>query len=74
MDLQEKYTISDLFKKVEDKTINELEGVEMTFGGFVRFNRFGGNVGFVALNDGSCFDNLQVVYDNTFADANEEWM
>lgn len=69
MDLQEKYTISDLFKKVEDKTINELEGVEMTFGGFVRFNRFGGNVGFVALNDGSCFDNLQVVYDNTFADA-----
>ena len=29
MDLQEKYTISDLFKKVEDKTINELEGVEM---------------------------------------------
>ena len=69
MDLQEKYTISDLFKKVEDKTINELEGVEMTFGGFVRFNRFGGNIGFVALNDGSCFDNLQVVYDNTFADA-----
>ena len=69
MDLQEKYTISDLFKKVADNTIAELEGVEMTFGGFVRFNRFGGNVGFLALNDGSCFDNLQVVYSNTFADA-----
>lgn len=63
MDLTEKMTINDLYKAVSNKTIEEYEGKEFTFGGFIRFNRFGGNIGFVSINDGSCFDNLQIVYD-----------
>ena len=69
MDLKENYTISDLFKKVADGSINELEGKKLSFGGFVRFNRFSGNIGFVSINDGSCFDNLQIVYTDNMADA-----
>lgn len=69
MELQEKYTVKDLYKKLEDNTINELEGTEVCFGGFVRFNRYGGNVGFVSINDGSCFDNIQIVYTEKDTDA-----
>ena len=69
MDLKENYTISDLFKKVADGSINELEGKKLSFGGFVRFNRFSGNIGFVSINDGSCFDNLQIVYTDNLSDA-----
>jgi asparaginyl-tRNA synthetase len=69
MELNEKYSVSDLFKKVKDGTINQLEGTQMTFGGYVRFNRFGGNIGFVSINDGSCFDNLQIVYNQDHLDA-----
>ena len=61
MELTEKYTVKDLFDKTEDKTIAELEGSPLTFGGYVRFNRFSGNIGFLTINDGSCFENLQIV-------------
>lgn len=69
MDLKEKYTVNDLYQKVKDHSIDTLEGAKLTFGGFVRSNRFGGAVGFVSINDGSCFDNLQVVYGEDFEDA-----
>lgn len=69
MDLNEKYTVKSLYDKVANKTIEELEGAELTFGGFVRTNRFSGNIGFVSINDGSCFSNLQVVYTEKDADA-----
>lgn len=69
MELKENYTVKDLYKKVEDKTINELEGIKVSFGGFVRFNRYGGNIGFVSINDGSCFDNIQIVYTEKDTDA-----
>lgn len=69
MDLSEKYTVHDLYQKVTDHTIDTLEGATLTFGGFVRSNRYGGAVGFVSINDGSCFDNLQIVYDGNFPDA-----
>ena len=63
MDLKEKYTINDLFKMVKDGTINTLEGKELTFGGYTKNNRFNGNIGFLNINDGSCFLPLQIVYD-----------
>lgn len=69
MELTEKYTVKDLFDKAEDKTITELEGSLLTFGGYVRFNRFGGNIGFLTINDGSCFENLQIVYSDKKNDA-----
>lgn len=69
MDLNEQYTVKSLFDKVTDKTIENLEGKELTFGGFVRTNRFNGNIGFISINDGSCFDNLQIVYSEKETDA-----
>ncbi len=69
MELQEKYSIKDLYSKLEDGTLGELEGTKVSFGGFVRFNRYGGNIGFVSINDGSCFDNIQIVYTEKDADA-----
>lgn len=38
---------------------------EITVSGWVRTNRDSKNFGFIELNDGSFFKNLQVVYDNT---------
>jgi asparaginyl-tRNA synthetase len=69
MDLVEKITIKGLFDKVEDKTIDELEGQQLTFGGYVKFNRFSGNIGFLTINDGSCFNSLQIVYSDKSNDA-----
>ncbi|MGI6078150.1 MAG: asparagine--tRNA ligase [Fastidiosipilaceae bacterium] len=38
------------------------ENEEVTLVGWVRTNRDQKSFGFIALNDGSCFDNIQVVY------------
>src|SRR5574344_2077753 len=37
---------------------------EVTVEGWVRTNRNNGKIGFIALHDGTCFKNLQVVYEN----------
>ena len=54
-------TIKEIYSKSnkKDKTI---EGKEVTLKGLVKGNRFMGNVGFIQINDGSCFESLQVVY------------
>lgn len=36
--------------------------------GWVRTNRNNGHIGFIALNDGSCFKNAQLVYDENVVD------
>lgn len=49
--------IKELISKYEDmenKTI-ELEG-------FAKTNRFNGTIGFISLNDGTCFESVQIVY------------
>lgn len=69
MTLHERLTIKDLFDKNEDGSIKELEGKEFEFGGYVRFNRYSGNIGFLSINDGSAFDNLQIVFNATMQDA-----
>ncbi|MDO4662620.1 MAG: asparagine--tRNA ligase [Tissierellia bacterium] len=40
---------------------NEYKDSDMTLKGWIRQSRFGKNVGFIELNDGSCFENVQVV-------------
>ena len=41
---------------------------EVTLSGWVRTNRDNGSIGFIALNDGTCFKNIQVVYDDKIPD------
>lgn len=61
MDLTEKYDAKRLYQECLDKK-TDLEGSEVTLGGYVKNNRFLGQVGFLAVNDGSCFDAVQIVY------------
>ena len=59
-------TVSELnarFAKKED--IASLDSVLLE--GWVRTNRDSGSIGFIALNDGTCFKNIQVVYDDKIA-------
>lgn len=42
---------------------NKLELKEVLLEGWVRTNRDSGSIGFISLNDGTCFKCLQVVYD-----------
>lgn len=69
MDLDEKYTIKKLYDMAEDGSIQSIDGQEITLGGFVRANRFFGDVGFISVNDGSCFNNAQIVYKSSDPNA-----
>lgn len=71
MDLTEKLTVKDLFAKAKDGSLTPYDGSLRTFGGFVRNNRTFGEIGFITLNDGSCFDNLQIVYQTSDRQARE---
>jgi asparaginyl-tRNA synthetase len=62
MEIKEKQTVKALDERAQAKTIGELEGQALEIGGFVRNNRSLGQVGFLAVNDGSCFNNIQIVY------------
>lgn len=62
MELNESLTIKEIYQKVKENP-ESLEGLEVELGGFVRNNRSSKAVGFLSLNDGSCFDNIQIVYD-----------
>ena len=42
--------------------LDEMLENEIVVSGWVRTNRDNGSVGFIALNDGSCFKNIQLVY------------
>ena len=60
-------TVYDLYMLVnskEEKYRKELESLKEVFlQGWVRTNRDNGSIGFIALNDGTCFKNIQLVYD-----------
>lgn len=51
-----------LASKIKDQT-SQLDGKPVTMQGWVRTNRCGKNVGFIELNDGTTFSNVQIVYD-----------
>ena len=50
-----------LVKKLKE-TYETLDGQVVSLQGWVRTNRNSKAVGFIALNDGTCFSNIQVVY------------
>lgn len=60
-------TVADLYTLVstnDDECKKILEKLDIIFlEGWVRTNRDNGSVGFIALNDGTCFKNVQLVYD-----------
>ena len=60
-------TIKDLFKKQKD-----LENKSVSIMGWVRNNRDQKSFGFIDLNDGSCFETLQIVYERDFLDNYKE--
>ena len=51
--------VKTILSNLKDK---KLEGKEVEIKGLVKSNRFMGNVGFIQINDGSCFESAQVVY------------
>ncbi len=57
------FTVRDLYSLYADK--NDLTSLgKITLQGWVRTNRDSGSIGFISLNDGTCFKNIQVVYDD----------
>ncbi len=44
------------------KQYKQLSNKNVKIQGFVKNNRFNGNIGFISLNDGTCFENIQIVY------------
>lgn len=57
--------VSDIFKKPE-----QFDG-EITVCGWARTIRDSKSIGFIELNDGSCFNNLQVVFENSLNNYSE---
>ena len=56
--------VKDLFK-------DEFIGKEVTVQGWIRNHRKQKDFGFIDFNDGTCFKNLQIVYDNSLANFEE---
>ncbi len=50
-----------LVKKLKE-TYSQMDGQDIELQGWVRTNRNSKAVGFIELNDGSCFSNVQIVY------------
>ena len=53
------------------RNLDEFKETEVTVYGWVRTNRSQAQFGFLNINDGSFFENLQVVYDNTLNNFDE---
>lgn len=52
--------ISDLYRMKDDGSVS---GKPVNLRGWIRTNRNNGHIGFIELNDGSCFSGCQIVYD-----------
>ena len=56
-------TVRELYEMFLSNQVMDLEGYEyVELEGWVRTNRNSGKLGFIALNDGTYFKNLQIVY------------
>ncbi len=60
--LNKEITIKTIYQKIQYNDLQDLHNREIVLKGFVRNNRCLGQVGFLSVNDGSCFLNAQVVY------------
>ena len=58
--------LKDLMKKIE-----EYEGKEIKLEGWIKNRRKQKEFGFIDFNDGTCFETLQVVYDDSLTDFEE---
>lgn len=58
-----KYLIYELYKSVRGQSEKIAAGTEVTLEGWIRTNRSSNKFGFIALNDGSSFNNCQIVYE-----------
>ena len=66
------YTARELYELTYSKNqleIDQVEYVEMD--GWVRTNRDNGSIGFIELNDGTYFRNVQIVYNNELTNHDE---
>jgi asparaginyl-tRNA synthetase len=59
--IRDKYSLVSELYELKDDMANS--GREVCVRGWVRTNRNNGHIGFMAVNDGTCFDNVQIVYD-----------
>lgn len=65
-------TVRELFEIVFAKNQVELDGLEFVqLQGWIRTNRSSGKLGFIELNDGTYFRNVQLVYTNELANFDE---
>lgn len=63
-------TIQTLFASyASGEDLSSLKEVKLS--GWVRTNRDSGSIGFISLNDGTCFKNLQLVYNDSLANHDE---
>ena len=51
-----------LVKKMKEQAA-QMDGQKVEIQGWVRTNRASKKIGFIVINDGSCFTNVQVVYE-----------
>ena len=60
-----KYLIDEIYKSVRGlmPRAELCSGADITLEGWIRTNRSSNKIGFIALNDGSCFQNCQIVYE-----------
>ncbi|MBR2812212.1 MAG: asparagine--tRNA ligase [Solobacterium sp.] len=66
------YSVRDLFEMTRNGDIVEKEQLDyVMLQGWIRTNRVSKNVSFIALNDGSFFDNVQIVYTPDLANYQE---
>ena len=66
-------TVRELYEMIASGNVIETEGLEyVELEGWVRTNRNSGKLGFIALNDGTYFKNIQIVYlEETLANYDE---
>ncbi len=60
----------DLINEIT-KNYAKLEGASVVIGGWIRTIRTSKNVGFIDVNDGSCFKNVQVIFDKDLPNYSE---
>ena len=72
MNMLSDMTVRELYELTIDGSDMEKDQVEyVSLQGWIRTNRFGKNVSFISLNDGTYFKNAQIVYSDTLANYAE---
>ena len=65
-------TVRELYEMVQEGSSVELDQIDyVELQGWIRTNRYNGNVGFIELNDGTYFKNCQLVYSKEMPNVNE---